>query len=296
MARPFKAGLNFFATSCDISVQEDMLIDATGAEGLGILTTIYRKIYKAGFYATPDKLFLYSIRKESRSTAEAIDRVIKVCLELEIFDPELFKKYNILTSIDIQKEFFFATKRREVITIERPELLLIDAMAYKNTVNVNNNPINVDSSTHSTVQDIKEEEEERERPEPTRTPFFLIPKQEELEEEFKVKGVDVREAQKFLYHYQSNGWMVGKNRMVDWRASVGKWVLNMKGSEPVAVLCQTVGRYSGPESPAYITYFSAQNIEPAIALKVYAACLNDKEITQENWMAKADIHFKEIAA
>jgi hypothetical protein len=169
-------------------------------------------------------------------------------------------------------------------------------MAYKNTVNVNNNPIDVDSSTHSTVQDIKEEEKERERLEPTRTPFFLIPKQEELEEEFNAKGIDVREAQKFLFHYQSNGWMVGKNRMVNWRASVGKWIFNMKSAETVTVQYQTGGRYSGPESPAYITYFSAQNIEPAIALKVYAACLNDKEITQENWIAKAEIHLKEFAA
>ena len=30
-------------------------------------------------------------------------------------------------------------------------------------------------------------------------------------------------AQQFLDHYASNGWMVGKNRMKDWRAAVRNW-------------------------------------------------------------------------
>ncbi len=36
------------------------------------------------------------------------------------------------------------------------------------------------------------------------------------------------EAQKFFAHYQSNGWMVGKVPMQDWKASAEKWMLNNK--------------------------------------------------------------------
>lgn len=37
------------------------------------------------------------------------------------------------------------------------------------------------------------------------------------------------EAEKYFNHYQSNGWLVsGKTPMVDWKASVAKWMLNSK--------------------------------------------------------------------
>lgn len=35
------------------------------------------------------------------------------------------------------------------------------------------------------------------------------------------------EAQKFFDFYQSKGWMVGKNKMKDWRAAVRQWILRM---------------------------------------------------------------------
>ena len=39
------------------------------------------------------------------------------------------------------------------------------------------------------------------------------------------------EAQKFMNHYDSNGWRVGKNPMRDWKASVRNWLLNIKDAE-----------------------------------------------------------------
>lgn len=39
------------------------------------------------------------------------------------------------------------------------------------------------------------------------------------------------ESQKFINHYQSNGWKVGKNSMKDWKAAVSGWVSRMKNYE-----------------------------------------------------------------
>lgn len=36
------------------------------------------------------------------------------------------------------------------------------------------------------------------------------------------------EANKFINHYTSNGWKVGKNLMKDWKAAVRNWVSNVK--------------------------------------------------------------------
>jgi uncharacterized protein YdaU (DUF1376 family) len=34
------------------------------------------------------------------------------------------------------------------------------------------------------------------------------------------------EAEKFINHYTTNGWKVGKNSMVDWKAATRNWILN----------------------------------------------------------------------
>jgi hypothetical protein len=44
---------------------------------------------------------------------------------------------------------------------------------------------------------------------------------------FAAQGFPDVEAQKFYYHFQSNGWLVGgKSKMKDWRAAARNWMLN----------------------------------------------------------------------
>lgn len=41
---------------------------------------------------------------------------------------------------------------------------------------------------------------------------------------FKAKGSTGAEGKLFFLHYESNGWMVGKNRMRSWRAAAAGWI------------------------------------------------------------------------
>jgi hypothetical protein len=41
------------------------------------------------------------------------------------------------------------------------------------------------------------------------------------------------EAEKFFYHYESNGWMVGKNPMKSWTAAMQNWKLRCQ-SQPAS--------------------------------------------------------------
>ena len=41
------------------------------------------------------------------------------------------------------------------------------------------------------------------------------------------------DAEKFIDYYESNGWMVGKNKMKDWKAAVRTWEKNSYGSPKV---------------------------------------------------------------
>lgn len=61
------------------------------------------------------------------------------------------------------------------------------------------------------------------------------------------------EAQKFLAHYESNGWRVGKNPMKDWKATVRTWRANagvFSGSAPLSVKAAVLPTYKESVPPA----------------------------------------------
>lgn len=74
------------------------------------------------------------------------------------------------------------------------------------TDNVNDN---------DTDNDIKKESIEK-------SSRFSPPTRQEVEEYCKEKGYTV-DAERFVDFYESKGWMVGKNKMKDWRAAVRNW-------------------------------------------------------------------------
>lgn len=56
---------------------------------------------------------------------------------------------------------------------------------------------------------------------------FEIPKKLEVIRYFSELGYTATVADSFYDHYQSNGWMVGSNKMIDWKASARRWVDRM---------------------------------------------------------------------
>jgi hypothetical protein len=58
---------------------------------------------------------------------------------------------------------------------------------------------------------------------------FVKPTIEQLKEYMSEQGMnDI--AENWLNHYEANGWMVGKNKMKDWKASVRTWKTNQKNN------------------------------------------------------------------
>lgn len=51
---------------------------------------------------------------------------------------------------------------------------------------------------------------------------FFPPSLEEVKQYCREQGYSVN-AEHFMDHYESNGWMVGKNRMKNWKAAVRNW-------------------------------------------------------------------------
>jgi len=82
------------------------------------------------------------------------------------------------------------------------------------------------------VRDKREEVlgEEAQAPVPS-IPRFKKPTLEELAE-YCTERKNTVDAQRFLDHYESNGWMVGKTKMMSWKAAVRTWEANEPKAKP----------------------------------------------------------------
>lgn len=58
---------------------------------------------------------------------------------------------------------------------------------------------------------------------------FRAPTQKEVAKYMKERGCNVlAESEKFIDFYECKGWMVGKNKMKDWKAAARNWLKNVK--------------------------------------------------------------------
>lgn len=61
---------------------------------------------------------------------------------------------------------------------------------------------------------------------------MLTPSLEEVKFAAQKIGLPESEAEKFFYHYESNGWKVGKNRMVSLSAALAGWKCRWQERRP----------------------------------------------------------------
>ena len=69
---------------------------------------------------------------------------------------------------------------------------------------------------------VGEDNEDSATPPPTRSKRFAPPTVDEVRDYCFERGNSV-DPQRFVDYYTSNGWMVGKNKMKDWKAAVRTW-------------------------------------------------------------------------
>lgn len=144
MARPSKAGLDYFPLDVEMDDKIELIEAKHGIVGFGVVLKLFQNIYKNGFYfiASEDRLLLFS--KRISVDNNLINDIINDCVKWDIFDSELFEKFLVLTSRGIQKRYIEATKRRKEVEFASQFLLIDDPeLSYPEKVNVIINPINV---------------------------------------------------------------------------------------------------------------------------------------------------------
>ena len=129
--RPLKEGLDFMRIDVHMDADDKIgLVEMDcGDASFGVLIKLLMTIYSNGYYypwtAREEKLFC----KRRNVDPTLCEAVVEAALKWRFFDPDLHKKYGILTSRGIQKRYFFAVKNRACIYTD-PKLLLIPLSDY----------------------------------------------------------------------------------------------------------------------------------------------------------------------
>ena len=83
----------------------------------------------------------------------------------------------------------------------------------------------MNNTSSSYVEHMENENENEDLIEKKKVARFQKPTIEQLKEYMTEQGMnDI--AENWLNHYEANGWMVGKVKMKDWKASVRTWKTN----------------------------------------------------------------------
>jgi len=238
MARPQKEGLDYFPLDVDIDQDDKVqLIEARfGITGFAIVIKLFMKIYKEGYYYewTEKEQLLFS--KRINVDINQVNDVINECLKWGLFDQKLYKKYSILTSKGIQRRYMEAVRRRKQVQIIK-EYFLLDQSDYSNIIFVNINPINDDNNTISEDVNVSNNPQSKVKKSKVKKSkvkeskvnnIFIPPTLEEVVAycQERNNGVD---PQKWYDFYSAKGWMIGKNKMRDWKAAVRTWERGQKG-------------------------------------------------------------------
>ena len=172
MSRSGKTGLDYFPFDVDFFIDEKIEFVSAKYEEKGELIAIKLlcKIYRSGYFLSwgQDESLLFAKRAGDNINQNNVDNVVAELLKRDFFNTKIYKKYNVLRSVGIQKRYFEATKRRKKVDATK-EYLLVDVSEY----NVNILELNVDINPQSKEEESKEEKR-KEQYEISFTEFWQI--------------------------------------------------------------------------------------------------------------------------
>lgn len=165
MARPIKTGTDYFPLDVELDIKMDFVESRYGNDGFSTIIKLWQKIYaENGYYCKWDNdiAVLFAFKKANNIDIDKLDGIIKLALEKELFDKNIYEKYGVLTSPGIQKRYLLITERRKKVVING-DYLLIDIPTNSinvdiNFINVDINSKNVDINTQSKVKESKGKE------------------------------------------------------------------------------------------------------------------------------------------
>ena len=238
--------------SHDYNARNDLKIKklfmAQGLSGIGLYWSIVEMLYEKGGYI--ENSYIPTIAFDLRTTTESIESLVKdfglfSCDKKRFFSESILKRLNVRAekSEKAKKSIESRWKNDEEKYERNTNVIRTNYDCNTNVIRTNydcntnelqteydRNTIKENNIKEYNIKEnnIKEKEKEmcKEKDKeslPTQSAArFTPPTLQEVKAYCKERNNSV-DAKKFVDFYKSKGWMVGKNKMKDWKASVRTW-------------------------------------------------------------------------
>jgi len=155
MARQIKQGIDYFSHDCNMFDDSlEYIIAIHNSSGYYVYFRMLEKIYSGnGYFAEANHKSMALFASKISMPVDKVDEIIRDCVKEGLFDLDLFRNYEILSSKGIQARYFEAISRRKNIKIINEYILLDND--YINGLNVDIISLNVNKSTQSKVKESK---------------------------------------------------------------------------------------------------------------------------------------------
>ncbi len=136
-------GINYFPFSIDFFENDRIaLLEAEfGNDGTIVILKLFTKIYRNGYYLEwgADECLLFS--RKNGMAEKTVQAIVGKAIDRGLFDRESFERFGILTSIEIQEQFFTVAAKRKNKLSNEMNYLLIGLSKYKSVrTNENSQP------------------------------------------------------------------------------------------------------------------------------------------------------------
>lgn len=136
-----KVNLDYFELDCHMDDKVKMIQAEYGLKGFAVFVKLLQDIYggEFGYYCewTQDRELLFASENGlNNGSLQLLRDILSACIRRNIFSERLFKKYGILTSSGVQKQYLKATVKREVVELKK-EYLLINIPENRTNVVIN---------------------------------------------------------------------------------------------------------------------------------------------------------------
>jgi hypothetical protein len=161
MARPVKAGCDYFPMDCNVDSKMKLVKYRHGVAGYGLLISLIQWIYSQGYFAKfgEDEKIIFA--GENGVNYDFVCELVDFCVSKDIFDHSIYSEHSVLTSSGIQKRYAGITEKRRKVLLN-PDFLLVDAALFKNGVingiDSGNNAIDSGNNSQSKVKETKVKE------------------------------------------------------------------------------------------------------------------------------------------
>ncbi len=248
MARPRKQNLDYFPMDVDFMDHECIvaLVGKYGAIVYAIVLALTTAIFQKGYFLDWNELVKYKLLNKLQGVSEELlDECIEFLCMWNYFDSELYG-VGVLTSKDIQKKYFTATKRW--VRKDNLPYLLVDVPGIDSSEPVfklpelpfpNDNAVakqegNNDGtadSTHATTQETAQGQVGAVRE--VMPNGFVVPSSEDLmvmnqTPQLQIYGPNKEDIRAFLDYWGARGWLIHGQPMYDWRAAYRSWLSKKK--------------------------------------------------------------------